>query len=493
MDVELREQILRATVRDLSFLKVSGRDLSVDDFPEQHEKMVAEKALWFWTEFSEPAGPLIRSHVQDSMAQLKEMGEESRQKLKAKTNKLLDSILSPEIKPISVKALQERVTSLKKHHFFEGAVDNILEAHEKGKLNADVLVDLVDRANRELADTGLEAVDVLEDAEMDHRIRRRNYQQQNIKYPLSLIHELDKKIKILAKGQVGLFLAPYSSGKGFALVHMSLSYAIQGLKVWHITLEDPKDEVEDRIDSALTGLPKARLQELPNRLKKRFRRAKAKLRGRILITDWTEEDCTIAKIERGYEVLKIRGFIPDVIVVDYDDEIKVEKEFKGESARRFEFAHMYRQMRKAAKRLDVIWWTAAQTGREGEGKKLITGRDTAEDISKIRKVALAIGIGTDPERPELKHLYVIRHRFDRSRFGVDIISDFKCSLLYDDVKTAVFRKARINGKVTHPIDKVEGNGPPKVSRAAREKAREKMAQATLAHKNGRRVLDEVEV
>ena len=53
-------------------------------------------------------------------------------------------------------------------------------------------------------------------------------------------------------------------------------YALQGLKVWHITLEDPLEEVEDRIDANLSGLPKARLRELPNRLKKRFRAARAK-------------------------------------------------------------------------------------------------------------------------------------------------------------------------------------------------------------------------
>jgi hypothetical protein len=444
VDETLRLQLLRASVRDHAFLKVSGRDLGADDFPEVHERMVARKALWFWNEFGEPAGFMIRSYVAEAIAALK-VGEETRQKLEIKTKKLLDAVFSADTKPVSVRALQERVTSLKKNHFFEGAVDKIIEAQEQGKLTANILVDLVERANRELADSSLIARDVLDEEDMKRRVRRRAYQDEEIKYPLSMIHELDRKIRFLARGQVGLFLAPYSSGKGFALMHMAVAYASQGLNVWHISLEDAPEEVDDRFDATMTGLPKARLKNLPNRMQKRFRREKKRLRGRILFTDWTEQECTVAKIEHGYEVLKMRGFIPDVIIVDYDDEMKVEKEFKGESARRFEFAELYKQMRRAAKRLDVIWWTAAQTGRQGEGKKIITGRDTAEDISKVRKVRLAIGIGTDPEHPEIKHLYVIRHMSDRSRFGVDIVSNFRCGSFYDEEQTAALQRARRNG------------------------------------------------
>ena len=445
MDAELRLQLLRAAVRDQAFLKAAGQDLEAGDFEEQAEQIIAKEATWFWKEFQEPAGPLIRSYVEEKLAALK-MGADSRTNLENTTYKLLDKILGPELKPVSVKALEERVRALRKSHFFEQAVEKVIESHERGKLNAAVLVDLVDRANRELADRTLDATDMLDEEEMLRRIRRRQHQEENVKYPISMIGPLDDKIRLIPKGYTGLILAPFSSGKGYALLWLAWAYAMQNLNVWFITLEDSGDEVQDRIDSMLSNLPKSRLSKLPNRLKRMYRRNVRKIHGKIRVTDWTEEECTISRIEKGYEALKAEGFVVDVIIVDYDDEIVCEKEFRGESARRFELDHNYRQQRKAAARLDVIWWTAAQTGRQGEGKKLIIGSDTADAIGKIRKVALALGVGSDLQTPSHKRIYVIRHKFDRSRFSVDIVSDLARSQFYDSDATTDLMAARSEKK-----------------------------------------------
>jgi hypothetical protein len=158
--------------------------------------------------------------------------------------------------------------------------------------------------------------------------------------------------------------------------------------------------------------------------------------------DGTEGGWTVTRIEKLWEQLKGEGFTADAIVVDYDDEIESEKTFKGESARRFEFADMYRRMRKAAARLKVIWWTAAQTSKKAETKKWVTGQDAAEDVSKVRKCFIAIGIGRDPEAEDdsLRYLYVAAHKHDRSRFGVEIWSDYDSAIFYDREKTLRLRR-----------------------------------------------------
>jgi hypothetical protein len=66
---------------------------------------------------------------------------------------------------------------------------------------------------------------------------------------------------------------------------------------------------------------------------------------------------------------------------------------------------------------------------------VVSGADAAEDISKIRKVFLAIGIGSIKEEDHMKHLYVIRHRMDDSRFGVDIYTDFERGIFCDVDRT----------------------------------------------------------
>ncbi len=257
-----------------------------------------------------------------------------------------------------------------------------------------------------------------------------------------MIEPLDNAIRGIARGQVGLLLAPYKSGKGLALIHIAVSYAAQGLNVVFLTLEDPLDIVEDRFDARITGMAAKKLMHLPRKLYKRFRKIRRDIRGRVRVVDGTEGGWTITRMEKLYEQLKSEGFIADAFIVDYDDEIESEKQFKGESARRMEFADMYRRKRKAAARLNVIWWTAAQTNKKAEGKKYVTGQDAAEDVSKIRKAFLAIGIGRDQEVADLRYLYIAAHKNDKSRFAVQIMSDFDSAIFYDAEATRRMRRSQ---------------------------------------------------
>jgi hypothetical protein len=60
MDIHFRKQVLRAAVRDRVFLKNICHDLVPTDFTEKSEQIVAEIALRFWEQHSEPVGGLLR-------------------------------------------------------------------------------------------------------------------------------------------------------------------------------------------------------------------------------------------------------------------------------------------------------------------------------------------------------------------------------------------------------------------------------------------------
>lgn len=435
MDIDLRLQLLRAIVRDRAFLKVAGRDVIPASFPEQEEQLVAQAATAFYAEHEEPIGAMLRSEVED-LARDAKLGPDARKKLRT----LLDTVQGTRLEPVAVKALERKVRRLKRDSFYNNAVEEVISAHEQGSLDAATLLNLVERANKELAVSEITSRNYA--GQLEKRIIRRKMWSEEHKFPLLMIDPLDEKIRAIGRGHLGLFLAPFASGKGFALLHVAVAYALQGLKVLHISLEDPPDEVEDRLDSALTGLPKNKLFKLPNKLRKRFKRAKKLVSNRIRLIDGTEGGWTVSKIERAWEIERQNGFVADAIIIDYDDEIDCEKQFKGESARRMEFHEVYRQLRRTAAKLDVIMWTAAQGTRDSEGKKVITGKQAAEDISKIRKVFLAIGIGSVPDTDHVKYLFVMRHRLDRSRFGVEICSNFGESLFYDRDATMLHLKTR---------------------------------------------------
>ena len=420
---------MRAVCRDRIFLQKAHHDLNPEDFSDREEAVIVRAATEYWARYKEPIGPMLATEVDDIVAD-KRFGADSRAKLK----NLIRRIEKGSAEAVSVTALVDRVHALKRARFNDTAIEDIITLHEQGKLNARAFQDVVDRARRELDRGAAESVDILSLENFDRRALRRSV-KDDLKYPLLFIQPLDEKIRAVGRGQIGMFLAPYKSGKGLALIHVAVAYAMQGLKVLFLTLEDPIEIVEDRYDACLTGIAVNRLAVVPRKLRRLFRRMRKQIRGRIRVVDGTEGGWNVSKIEKLWEQLKHEGFEADAVIVDYDDEIEAEKQFKGESARRFEFADIYRRMRQAASRLNVIWWTAAQTSKKAESKKIVTGQDTVEDVSKVRKAFLVIGIGRDEEVENIKYLYVAAHKHDRSRFGVEIVSDFDSAIFCDQEAT----------------------------------------------------------
>lgn len=444
MDKNLRFQLLCAMARDRAFLKEAGRDIEPERFGVREETIIAEVAKQFWDNFSEPVGMMLRSEVEDAISKQK-WGAEGKERLK----QLINDILHAKTEMVSVKALIARSHALKRSSFYEEAVDEIIAAHEEGKLSASMLSELVDKANKELDQKQIHAVDYF--ASLKQRIERRENWADS-RYPSLMIDPLDSRIdRLIGPGHLGMFMAPPSGGKGLALIHATIVYAQQGLNVMHISLEDPRDLVEDRLDANLCGIPLRKLREFPRRLRRRFKRMRRLCRGRIRLIDGTDGGWTVARVEKAWEQLKRDGFHAQVIIIDYDDEIECGKSFKGESARRMEFAEIYRELRKLASKTNAIVWTAAQTRKQAEGQRVITMRDTAEDFSKIRKVFCALTIGSgDKEEPNVRHLFVAKHRLDKSRFGVDIVCDYNRAVFFDRERYGPWlakRKARARERV----------------------------------------------
>lgn len=424
MDKELRHQILHAVVRDRQFLQSSCHDFTSDNFPDKLEKIVVDIGLSYWEQYGEPVGSMLRTDA-DAKAREQRLSSEDRKKLRT----LIDKIQLQQMNPIPVRALQDRVRKLKKDTFFEGALEEIVSAQEHNKFSMAMLEDIVDKAFRELNDSAFNTSDFLE--EMDSRVLRRQLQAEEKRYPLLLIDPLDSKIRILGRGHFGIWVGPYSSGKSLYLLHTALAYGLQGLNVLYFTLEDPKDVLENRFDACMTAIPMTKLANLPNRFKSKFKEYRKYVRGKIKIVDATEGGCSLAKIEKVWEQEKARGFTADAIIIDYDEELESEKKFTGEMARKREFEDIYKGLRRMARKLDVFLWTAAQTKAGKTSKRIITGDDIGEDYSKAKKSFIAIGIGQDKDDEHVKHLYVMRHRLDRSRFGVDVVTDFESGIAYD--------------------------------------------------------------
>jgi len=425
LDRELRYQVLRAAIRDNAFLRDAWQDLDPEAFSSKEEQAVADVCRRFFEKYGEPVGGLVRTLVEDKLNGTGKWGEESKRKL----GKLLDTLLGHKLEPVAVKALIDRVKELKRDTFYERAVEELISSQEQGELTPEKLAELVERANRELTAEPVIAHDYF-DEPVRERIKRRKLRGYR-EYPMLDIEPLDSQIQVIGPGHIGMILAPPGGGKGLCFVHFDIAYVLQGLRVLHFTLEDPIDLVENRLDAALCGIPLAKLKRQGKRVRKAFEAAKDKFRGKLRIVDATDGGWTVSRMERMAEQYKQNGFDADAIIIDYDDEIVCEKQFKGESARRFEFAEIYRRLRRWAKNTNKIVWVAAQTTRQAVGLKVISAKHVAEDYSKVRKVFFAMTIGSDPKRPDVRYLNIVKHRLDKANFGVLIKSKYGSGIFYD--------------------------------------------------------------
>lgn len=435
MDKELRYQLLRAAIRDRKFLKVCARDMVPALFTTKEEQIVAEAATKFYIKYEDPVGPLLRTDVAE-LAAAQKVGSDTQTRLKA----LIDHLQGTKMEMVGVDVLTDKLKALKRSSLYDAAVDEILAAKEEGKFNAELLSELFDRFRRELDTSDVVLHDYLGDVET--RILRRK-KHKSTRFPLLLIDDVDEKTDVIGRGHFAMLMAPPGGGKGLGLVKIGIAYAMQGLKVLHLTLEDPKELVEDRLDASLAGIKLKELKVLPKTLRRRFRKIKEAISGNYKIIDGTDSEWSVSRIERVLDMAKRKGYQFDAVVVDYDDELVCEKVFKGESSRRFEFSEIYRRLRKMAADYQILVWTAAQTTKAGMNTEVIWGQHIAEDFSKIRKVFFAMGVGSSKELPGLKNLSIIKNRLGgRAGFVIPIMSDWEQALFFDPEATRLLRRKK---------------------------------------------------
>lgn len=442
-----RRHVLRAAATDPKFLKDVARDIRPEDFETPEEQLVAKTAVNFYVKHDEPVGALLSAQLDANVNGTRYFSKPENVR---KAEAFADGLLSEKVKPVSIAALVEMLRKMRHDRFYETALDKVLKAHEEGTLTVADFAKVVRQAETDISLGDIQLVDFLDDKELEHRIARRKRDALARRWPLLLIDPFDEKSRAIGRGHTGLVLAPLNAGKGMFLCHLDVAYAMQGLNVLHVTLEDPKEEVEDRLDAGITGLSKNKLAKLPKTLRRRLTKAKEALRARIHIYDGTQQDMTLNDIEKVWEVARRGGFFPDVLVIDYDDYVKPEKEYKGERANQFAADDFYKRFGQMAARLGIIGWTAAQATQKAEKKLTVSVGYVAESINKMRKVALAIGLGTDPENQNHKRLYVARHRFGRRNFGVDIICDLESALIYDREATMQYNR-RAKAKARHAV------------------------------------------
>lgn len=443
-DESFQEKLLMFVCRDRNFLKRTSGLLSPEDFkPRKGEGMesaylIAQQAFKYWNDYREPIGGMLRTEVLDFLRERK--GKISN-KLRDNLLELVETIRKAK-DLVAVEAIEKKVIDYKQRKNKRNAVNELINLQEKGELT--------DRAFRNICKDALQTFDntvnvsnYTDESEIEKRITRRE-KNKNKNLPFLMIREFDVKSRSLPRGEVGVFLAKYGIGKSTGAVHLAQAYAMQGHKVLLFTLEDPKETVEDRLDSSFTGIRMKQLLDRSSKLKRRLLRKLKKIRGMIKVVDGTDGGMTIQRVEEIWETYRNKGFDSDVTIIDSDEGVVPSERYKGDSAERRESSEIYIQYKRFVSRRQLFGWMMAQSkrGKSGVRKMIVTADDAAIDISKMRRAALVIGIGDGPEdaSDDARYCYIGKHRYDRAKWGFVIIGDYARAIFYHSEKTARYNK-----------------------------------------------------
>jgi hypothetical protein len=426
-DPNFQHELLKFLVHDRTFLKEASHLLTVKDFrsidrhADNKREIVAGVALNFWQKNREPVGKLLNVELMQH-ARVSGWNKDNRERLLKYGKRLTNN------QPKAATAILEKVQQYRWDVELASTMTKMQDMMETGTLTPDEFISIARHAVESVGKEIDSPKDIFDMKELENRIARRMVQNQRQRFPVLMIDPIDRLIRIIARRHMGLVLAPYGRGKTLFFVWLALAYVLQGYNVLHFTLEDPREDVEDRFDAAITSLPLVRLPELPNRLKKKFKRYMRLVRSRLKIVDGTEGEITMGAVENIWEQERNRGFTADAVIIDYDDEIRP---MRKQSEKRFELADIYRDFRQFIARRDLLGWIASQTGRKSEELKIIGGHHVAEDISKMRKASFAMSLGQGDWGEESIYCWIAKHRYDMSHVGANICMDKKRAIFYD--------------------------------------------------------------
>jgi len=436
-DEDYQDSLVTLLCRDQKALNDCGLLLSPDDFkplPGSHNGQVrwviAELALEHYRRYHEPVGRLLRAEVL-THAQNVGFGERQIKDLR----KYCDTVINANGITPCPEAITEKIITFKREKQKAAALTELSELQASGDLSDEKWYEISQRVLGSGVNT-LQTTDYL--GTMAQRVERRRLNSRRVRKPWTLIDPLDSIIEGIGPKELGLILAPYKRGKSLMLQWLAVAYVLQHLNVLYITLENPQSSVEDRLDSITTAIPIKALNEYPGTVSQRFKRFRGMVKRKLKIYDGTQGGVSVPMMEQILTAERNQGFLADALIVDYDDEIAATRKQKD---RRFEFSDIYRDLRQLMARMNLIGWTAAQTQRDTENLKILSGDRAAEDISKIRKVTLAIGLGKgDWLDGESIYLWVAAANNDKQHVGCHIVPDRKRMLIYDREATALATK-----------------------------------------------------
>jgi replicative DNA helicase len=224
--------------------------------------------------------------------------------------------------------------------------------------------------------------------------------------------ELDKK-EILqggsGKGELHCVVGASGSGKSHFLVMIGANALRAGKNVLHYTFELSETSVGIRYDSNLCAIDSNEVMDNKDRVKEFY---DTNALGRLFIKEYPTNTATVHTLRAHIEKLSLRGFIPDMVIIDYADIMRSSRQFES---LRHELKLVYEELRALAMDLGIPIWTASQSNKEGANADVIDMTNMSEAYGKAMICDLIVSVSRKPHEKATGwgRLYVAKNRAGR--------------------------------------------------------------------------------
>jgi replicative DNA helicase len=191
--------------------------------------------------------------------------------------------------------------------------------------------------------------------------------------------ELDKK-EIFnggsGKGELYCVIGSTGAGKSHFLTMIGANALQDGRNVLHYTFELSETSVGTRYDSNLCDIDSNEVMDRKEDIKSSYFKMKL---GRLFIKEYPTNSASIFTLRAHIERLDLKGFKPDIIIIDYADIMRSTRQY---DSLRHELKLVYEELRALAMELGVPVWTASQSNKEGANSDVIDVTNMSEAYGK---------------------------------------------------------------------------------------------------------------
>jgi replicative DNA helicase len=226
--------------------------------------------------------------------------------------------------------------------------------------------------------------------------------------------ELDAKGVLnggLGRGEIIVIIAPSGAGKSHFMTFFGANALKQKKNVLHFTFELSAEQIGLRYDANLTGIACDDIIENKDVVKQYYAENAASL-GSLKIASYPPNTASVFTLRSHIERLALKGFVPDVIIVDYADIMRSTRQY---DALRHELALIYQELRGLAVEQRVPVITASQSNRDGSNADVIDLTNMSESYSKafITDVVISLSRKSAEKSLGTGRMFIAKNRAGR--------------------------------------------------------------------------------